>query len=189
MRSLLKGPNNTRKKITEELDRYVSPLVRAFINNDINFSKGSQRISAENFQTLFCDWLIDSRTLKEIYKNWCKDKEGPWSLSLTLSRYLLRFQESALEVKNYSEFSQSGQFAWLDLPNPVRELTKPIMSAFSAMTSNLPKEIRLCYQLYLEGVLINEIAWITQIEENCVRENIQRAKENLGCGIERETGT
>lgn len=125
----------------------------------------------------FLQWMEKSDQWKECWQS-CQDWEGPWPLKYLLSRYFIRFLPTQQKRKE-SGRHPSGERAWLEMSsiNHISsELSEGMLKAFSSLTQNLPPLERLIYELHLEGMLNNEIAWLLQLEESNVIENISNAK-------------
>ncbi len=101
-----------------------------------------------------------------------------------LARYFVRFQKD-LPLKG--EFSKnqpsySSKRSLLDMSQASdlsRQVAESTMSAFASMTQQLPQKNRLPYDLHLEGLLNNEIAWIINQDAKVVEALIKEAKEYL----------
>lgn len=118
--------------------------------------------------------------------SWKKSK-GSWSLPLALSRAYVRYREGLLSDKNVTR-SHSGTRAFLELPPPAHmagPLSGVILDAFGSLAQTLPENLKLPYQLHLEGLLNKEIAALLLQNESEIQEAIHQAKDILLAGMPR----
>ena len=62
-------------------------------------------------------------------------------------------------------------------------MTSELLGAFASMTAQLPEDLRLPYQLHLEGLIDTEIANLLSTDEKLVARAIQNAKTLLTVGV------
>lgn len=133
--------------------------------------------------------MQSSRSWDRLRKDWSESKEGPWSLPFALGRHYLRFLHELHPETRNRERSLTGERLLLDttdLENPrvnTRLISNPILDAFASLTQRLEPELRLVYQLHLEGLLNDEIAAVLQLTELNVEKIISQAKGSLGLAI------
>jgi hypothetical protein len=120
------------------------------------------------------------------------EKEGLWEqahsvqktpphLMIFLSRKLFAFKKIHMpkNTSASSEPSYSARRTLLELPLPSAHIEAHLLDAFSALTQKLPQELRLSYQLHLEGLLNHEISHLLMLPENTVQQNIEKSKTLL----------
>ncbi len=134
----------------------------------------------------FLEWMRRSNEWAQINDSWA-NSSGPWSLPLALSRAYFRYRESQVSDKNVTR-SHSGTRAYLELPPPAHSqdpLSGAILDAFGSLTQSLPEQVRLPYQLHLEGLLDGEIAGVLSRNQKEVSDAIKVAKDLLLSGFPR----
>lgn len=137
----------------------------------------------------FLDWMKSSQSWQTLHQDWKGSASGPWSLPFALNRHYLRFLFDLHPESRNRERSLTGERLLLDasdLENPginTRLISNPILDAFASLTQRLEPELRLVYQLHLEGLLNDEIAAVLQLTEINVEKIISQAKGSLGLAI------
>ncbi len=142
----------------------------------------------------FLAWLEEVKAWGELKHRWAHRTEGHFSIPFFMARAYLRFKAAAYpDWKNQA--SASGQRQLLELPDPhfhretfsenTKWISSPILDAFASLTSRLAPEIRLIYQLHLEGLLNGEIAAVLQCEEKEVVAAISAAKGELNFDLKK----
>ncbi len=122
-----------------------------------------------NLCKTFEAWYLKSNEIQLLTKQWESESSGPWSFPLALLRSYSRFKAQV----DQSDFKKTSIQA--------QELEAHIMMAFQNMTEALNDfpTMKTVYQLHLEGILENEISWITEIPIPIVNELILEAKGRL----------
>jgi DNA-directed RNA polymerase specialized sigma24 family protein len=109
-------------------------------------------------------------------------KTASASLLVCLSRSFVRFQaQSGIKKQLEHEPSYSAKRTLLELPQPqmLSQIGGAVLDAFSSLTAQLPEDLRLPYQLHLEGLINEEISALLGIEESDLTVRIRNAKNYL----------
>jgi hypothetical protein len=130
----------------------------------------------------FLQWM-ESTQRWEDWRVAAKEFSGTWPVRFFLARDYLRFKKERKEThlsesKNY-RLAQRNAGNLSRLNELGENLSEQMLEAFSGLTQKLPKAIRLFYELHLDGLLNNEIAWLMDVEETAVAQGIAEAKEFL----------
>ncbi|MBS1982992.1 MAG: hypothetical protein JST16_02370 [Bdellovibrionales bacterium] len=184
-RSWLKALSE-RQWSTEECHKSLGSMLESIVTS-LHFSCHSRwgvQPSAERLSALvneFLLWMKSSGEWTHIEKLWRALDHGPWSLPLALSRAYFRFREERHGEKEFTRSESSARFlAELPAPQGVGVLTDSVMEAFSSLSQQLPENIRLSYQLHLEGLLDHEIAVLIAKKPAEIAEHVREAKAWLG---------
>jgi hypothetical protein len=170
------------------------PLIRELLNplvQSLHFNSHSRwglQIESQEIRALsvkFLEWMRQKNAWSPIVERAANSKLG-FSLSTSLSRNFLRFQdETGLKKRDLTvsdrEPSYSAKRSMLELPNPqtLSQMGGAIMDAFSSLTAQLPDDLRLPYQLHLEGLLDEEISCLVGLEIPETKRRILNAKTFL----------
>jgi hypothetical protein len=141
------------------------------------------RISKE-----YLGWLKDQDLWQELSTCWSAQTQGPWSIPLFLATGYSEFMASQYPDIGGKESSLSYKRAIVEYSTRtqgpsnrvVGAMAEQIVESFAAWTNTLPDELRMVYQLHLEGLLENEIGGILGINPNEVYRRIEAAKAELG---------
>jgi DNA-directed RNA polymerase specialized sigma24 family protein len=109
-------------------------------------------------------------------------KSASASLIVCLSRSFVRFQaQSGIKKQLEREPSYSAKRTVLELPQPqtLSQIGGAVLDAFTSLTAQLPDDLRLPYQLHLEGLINEEISALLGIDESALTLRIQNAKNYL----------
>ncbi len=109
-------------------------------------------------------------------------KTASVSLLVCLSRSFVRYQaQSGTKKQLEREPSYSSKRTVLELPQPqiLSHIGGAILEAFGSLTAQLPDDLRLPYQLHLEGLINEEISALLGIDESDLSTRIRNAKNYL----------
>lgn len=109
-------------------------------------------------------------------------KTASVSLLVCLSRSFVRYQaQSGIKKQLEREPSYSSKRTVLELPQPqmLSHIGGALLEAFSSLTAQLPDDLRLPYQLHLEGLINEEISALLGIDESDLSTRIRNAKNYL----------
>lgn len=192
-RALLKDLNN-RQWSPHYAWKMLSPWLHSIVNSlhfgsHSNWGIPASEKDIKNLAFEFLTWMKNQGEWTQLLRRWTENLAGPWSLPFYCARAYLRF-EAAIHPQWRQEKSVSGQRQLLELPEPhsldnTKWITSPILDAFSSLTSRLPQDLRLSYQLHLEGLLNGEIAVILRRPEAEIAEHIQAAKAELNSDLKK----
>lgn len=158
--------------LRERLERIISAL-HFSSQNRWGLQSDSQEIRA--LSQKFIGWMSKNSSWQRLLD---ASSQKPFSLDVFLSREWLRFAPSLPKRSSESsEPSYSAKRTLLELPLPATQMSAQVLDAFSSLTQKLPDELRLVYQLHLEGLLTNEIALVCSLNEELVQNRIILAKK------------
>jgi DNA-directed RNA polymerase specialized sigma24 family protein len=176
LETLLKHKNfsnlDTYDLLRERLERIVSAL-HFSSQKRWGLQSDSQEIRA--LSQKFVSWMSKNSSWHRLHE---ASTQKPFSLDVFLGREWLRFAETQIKRSPHTnEPSYSAKRTLLELPLPVTQMSAQVLDAFSSLTQKLPEELRLTYQLHLEGLLVNEIAQVCELSEKEIQEKIVLAKK------------
>lgn len=136
----------------------------------------------------YLGWIKDQGLWQQLHDFWNLQTSGPWSLPLFLATGYHEFVETQYPDLGVKESSLSYKRAIVEFSTRspslssrvVGDMAEQIVESFAAWTNTLPEELRLCYQMHLEGLLEHEIAPILGISPSEVASKIKSAKTVLG---------
>lgn len=164
------------------LKEILNPLVQSLHFN--SHSRWGLQIDSQEIRTLsmgFMEWMQKTNAWI-VVENRVLSRTPSSSLRVSLSRAFVRYQAaSGLKTLSEREPSFSAKRSMLELPEShyLSQISGAAMDAFTSLTSQLPEELRLPYQLHLEGLVDSEIAALLQIESEEINLRIQQAKSYL----------
>jgi len=147
-------------------------------------SRWGLQIDSQEIRTLslsFMEWMLKTNAWIGV-ENRVLSKTPHSSLRVSLSRAFVRYQAaSGLKTLGEREPSYSAKRSVLELPEShyLSQIGGAVLDAFSSLTSQLPEELRLPYQLHLEGLIDSEVATLLQIEPAELSLRIKQAKSYL----------
>lgn len=138
----------------------------------------------------YLSWINDQGLWIALNDCWSKQAEGPWSIPLFLAASYSEFLTSQYPDLSSKESSISFRKAIVEYssssPVPsnrvMGNIAEQLVESFTAWTNTLPSDLRLTYQLHLEGLLNHEISGLLSIHENEVEKRILKSKSELGLG-------
>lgn len=159
------------------LKELLSPIIHfAHFNSH---SRWGLQIDSQEIRALalrFHSWMNQTQSWVKIQKE-LEQNGKPSSLKVLLSRCFARFRESTgLKTSAEKEPSYSARRTLLELPQPQILVSGEILDAFASLTSQLPKELRLPYQMHLEGLVDEEISALLDIDPKELQTTLKSAK-------------
>jgi hypothetical protein len=163
------------------LKELLSPLVQSLHFN--SHSRWGLQIESQEIRTLclkFLGWMNQKNEWPAIEAR--LSAKAPSSLLVCLSRSFVRFQaQTGIKKQLEREPSYSAKRTLLELPHSqtLSQIGGAVLDAFTSLTAQLPDDLRLPYQLHLEGLINPEISALLGIDESDVSTRINDAKNYL----------